>query len=162
MKRFDPTSADLTKIFEKYDVQAFELTEDHKSLTVKIVTDKIAGLGLRQELRELFPPVWSLEFGVIWENEVSIPEKKSVEDVVNHPSHYNSGKIEVIEFIEDQKLCYHLGNSVKYISRAGKKDPTKELEDLKKASWYLQRKIEELKAQKENRLPLRPNQMVKA
>ena len=60
-------------------------------------------------------------------------------DPVNHPSHYTSGKIEVIDYIEDQKLPYHLGNAVKYISRAGKKDPTKTAEDLRKAVWYLER-----------------------
>ncbi|MDY2737114.1 DUF3310 domain-containing protein, partial [Intestinibacter sp.] len=44
-------------------------------------------------------------------------------DKVNHPAHYNTGKIEVIDYIEDQDLNFHLGNVVKYISRAGKKDP---------------------------------------
>lgn len=62
-------------------------------------------------------------------------------DNVNHPSHYTSGSIEVIDFIEDQKLDYHLGNAVKYISRAGKKDPAKIVEDLQKAMWYINRKI---------------------
>ena len=52
-------------------------------------------------------------------------------DVVNHPSHYTSGKIEVIDFIDDQKLNYEKGNVIKYVCRAGKKDPTKELEDLR-------------------------------
>ena len=66
-------------------------------------------------------------------------------DSVNHPSHYTSGKIEVIDFIEDQHLDFHLGNCVKYISRAGKKDPAKIIEDLEKARWYLNRKIEKLK-----------------
>lgn len=67
------------------------------------------------------------------------------EDVVNHPSHYTSGKIEVIEFIEDQNLDYHLGNTIKYICRAGKKNPNTEIEDLQKAKWYLERKISNLK-----------------
>ena len=70
-------------------------------------------------------------------------------DAVNHPSHYTDGNIEVIEYIEDKKLDYCLGNAVKYISRAGKKDPTKEIEDLQKADWYIKRRIMELK-QKEN------------
>lgn len=68
-------------------------------------------------------------------------EGKGMNDVVNHPSHYTSGKIEVIDYIEDQKLPYHLGNVVKHISRAGKKDPAKTVEDLKKAEWYLHRYI---------------------
>lgn len=66
-------------------------------------------------------------------------------DPVNKPAHYTDGKIEVIDFIEDKNLGYHLGNCVKYISRAGKKDPLKTIEDLEKAKWYLQRKIEQLK-----------------
>ena len=70
-------------------------------------------------------------------------------DAVNHPSHYTDGNIEVIEYIEDKKLDYCLGNAVKYISRAGKKDPAKEIEDLQKADWYINRRIMELE-QKEN------------
>lgn len=61
---------------------------------------------------------------------------------VNHPSHYNDGKIEVIDYIEDKKLGFNLGNAVKYISRAGKKDSSKTLEDLQKAAWYLDREIQ--------------------
>jgi hypothetical protein len=62
-------------------------------------------------------------------------------DAVEHPAHYTSGKIEVIDYIEDQKLPYHLGNAIKYISRAGKKDPDKTIEDLQKAVWYINRYI---------------------
>jgi hypothetical protein len=65
-------------------------------------------------------------------------------DPVNHPSHYTDGKIEVIDFIEDKKLGFHLGNAVKYIARAGKKDPAQTLQDLKKAQWYLNRHINNL------------------
>ena len=71
--------------------------------------------------------------------------KPAAHDPVNRPSHYTSGKIEVIDFIEDQQLGFHLGNCVKYVARAGKKDPTKEIEDLEKGRWYLNRKIEQLK-----------------
>ena len=63
-------------------------------------------------------------------------------DNVNHPSHCTNGNIEVIDFIEDKNLSYHLDNAVKYISRAGKKDPEKTAEDLQKAVWYLNRYIE--------------------
>ena len=69
-------------------------------------------------------------------------------DVVNHPSHYTDGKIEVIDFIEDKVLNFHRGNAVKYIARAGKKDPTKEIEDLKKARWYLDREIDRMEKEK--------------
>jgi len=66
-------------------------------------------------------------------------------DIINHPSHYTDGKIEVIDFIEDKKLNFHRGNAIKYISRAGKKDPQKEIEDLEKAIWYLSREVLRLK-----------------
>ena len=67
------------------------------------------------------------------------------EEKVDHPSHYNAGRIEVIEFIEDQGLNFNLGNAVKYISRAGKKDPKKFREDLEKAIWYLNRELKRVK-----------------
>lgn len=66
------------------------------------------------------------------------------DDPVNHPAHYTDGSIEVIDFIEDKNLGFHLGNAVKYIARAGKKDPEKTIEDLKKAVWYLNRRIAQL------------------
>ena len=76
-------------------------------------------------------------------------------DTVNHPAHYNQGKIEVIEFIEDKGLNFHLGNAVKYISRAGRKGGMeKYVEDLQKAKWYIDRAIE-LQAES----PRRPNNM---
>ena len=68
-------------------------------------------------------------------------------DNVNHPAHYTRGKIEVIDFIEDQKLNYNRGNVVKYTCRAGFKDPTKEIEDLEKTAFYLDREIKRLKAE---------------
>lgn len=70
---------------------------------------------------------------------------KPKNDPVNHPSHYTDGQIEVIDFIEDKKLGFHLGNAVKYIARAGKKDPAKTVEDLEKAIWYINRYIEDYK-----------------
>lgn len=72
-------------------------------------------------------------------NDISYLKNNSV----NHPSHYTDGKIEVIDFIEDKKLDFHLGNAVKYIARAGKKSLDMK-EDLQKAIWYLQRKIDKL------------------
>ena len=70
---------------------------------------------------------------------------KDLREYVENPSHYNSGKIEVIDFIEDQKLGFCLGNVIKYVSRAGKKDSSKIIEDLEKAKWYLEREIKNLK-----------------
>ena len=65
-------------------------------------------------------------------------------DSINKPPHYTFSKIEVIEAIEAWQLPYHLGNVVKYVARAGRKDATKLLEDLKKARWYLDRYIQRL------------------
>ena len=65
-------------------------------------------------------------------------------DPVNHPSHYTWSSIEPIDAIEAWQLPYHLGNVVKYVSRAGHKDKSKTLEDLKKANWYLSRYISNL------------------
>ena len=63
-------------------------------------------------------------------------------DPVNNPAHYTEGGIETIDYIEAKRLGYHLGNAVKYISRAGRKGTNQGLEDLKKAQWYLARAIE--------------------
>lgn len=68
--------------------------------------------------------------------------KDQVNDVVNHPAHYTDGKFETIEAIESWRLGYHLGNAVKYISRAGKKSKDTELEDLRKARWYIKRYLD--------------------
>ena len=67
-------------------------------------------------------------------------------EMVNNPQHYGGATniYEAIKVIEAWNLDFHLGNTVKYISRAGKKNPEKELEDLKKAAWYLQRRIDNL------------------
>jgi hypothetical protein len=65
-----------------------------------------------------------------------------VSDRVQHPTHYNRGKIEVIDFIEDQQLNFALGNAVKYICRAGYKADEDPIEALRKAQWYLEREIQ--------------------
>lgn len=74
-------------------------------------------------------------------------------EMVSHPQHYG-GKdnvYEAIKVIDAWDLGFSLGNTVKYISRAGKKNQTKELEDLKKALWYLNHHIENLETKlKEN------------
>lgn len=69
-------------------------------------------------------------------------------DPVNSPPHYTRGAIQPIEAIEDWELGFCLGNAVKYIARAGHKDPAKEIEDLEKSAWYLARHIAALKAKK--------------
>jgi hypothetical protein len=72
---------------------------------------------------------------------------------VNHPSHYGGADnaYEAIKVIEAWGLGFCLGNTVKYISRAGKKDTDKVVQDLEKAKWYLEREI--LKLQEGNPTP---------
>lgn len=62
-------------------------------------------------------------------------------DAIN-PDHYKINGVEVIDLTENLTLCR--GNAIKYLARAGVKDPSKELEDLRKAEWYVQREISRL------------------
>jgi hypothetical protein len=66
----------------------------------------------------------------------------NAKDNINHPEHYKTGGIETIDFIEAKDLGYHLGNVIKYITRADHKG--NRLEDLKKAQWYLNRAVSNL------------------
>jgi hypothetical protein len=71
-------------------------------------------------------------------------------EAVNHPQHYGgeNNQYEAIKVIEAWELDFCLGNTVKYISRAGKKDNI--VQDLKKAKWYLERKIAQLETSDSN------------
>ena len=70
---------------------------------------------------------------------------------INHPQHYGGDTMyEAIKVIEAWQLGFCLGNTVKYISRAGKKNPAATIEDLEKAKWYLDR---EIAAAKERAIP---------
>jgi hypothetical protein len=62
-------------------------------------------------------------------------------DKVNHPEHYSVGGIEAIDVIEAWGLGFHLGNVVKYVCRAGRKDGHGRDEDLRKARWYINRAL---------------------
>lgn len=95
----------------------------------------------------------------VWEDEIR-PETTVYMDIqkddpVNHPNHYTDGKYECIDYIESSGYFMngYLFNAVKYISRAGKKDPDKYEEDLRKAIWYLKRNDERKQKQNQNQLP---------
>ena len=87
------------------------------------------------------------QLGYLCDN-IKIPSEEAKHHVINdnisHPSHYTKGKIEVWDFIADQKLNYNRGCILKYICRAGIKDKSTELEDLKKALAYLEKEIKEI------------------
>ncbi len=75
-----------------------------------------------------------------------VKDKSSNNEIISNPSHYVEGrKIEPIWVIEDWNLNHHLACALKYISRAGRKHD--EVKDLKKAIWYLQRRIKLLEEQ---------------
>jgi hypothetical protein len=63
-------------------------------------------------------------------------------DPVNHPAHYTAYPVEVITLTECMNFCR--GNAVKYIARAGLKNKDAEVQDLKKAIWYLNREIQRI------------------
>ncbi len=65
---------------------------------------------------------------------------------INHPAHYGGkdNPYEAIKIIQAWDLDFCLGNVIKYIARAGKKESTTDIEDLKKAKWYIEKKIEAL------------------
>lgn len=73
------------------------------------------------------------------------PVEMTLDDKVNRPSHYTYGDIEIIDFIEQvtrdykPELAFAIGNAIKYISRANRKNGK---EDLDKARWYLNRAFE--------------------
>jgi len=71
-------------------------------------------------------------------------EKKMTKkyEKIEHPDHYQSGKMEAIEVIEAYDLNFSIGSAIKYLLRAGKKPGESSVEDLSKAIWYIQREIE--------------------
>lgn len=76
---------------------------------------------------------------------VTIDGDAPKKELVNHPQHYGGkdNPYEAIKVIENWNLGFCLGNTIKYISRAGKKDDT--VQELEKALWYLKREIKTLK-----------------
>ena len=110
-----------------------------------------------REIHNLHRVVSSAEFFQGWDKAVGACEEEFTQetgigvkdldvevdpgnDTINHPSHYCDG-IETIDFIESKGFNFHIATAIKYLSRAGKKDPTKTVEDLRKSIWYIERYI---------------------
>lgn len=70
-------------------------------------------------------------------------------DPVNSPAHYTHSAIEPIQVVEAWRLGFCLGNTVKYVCRAGRKPGSDTIEDLRKAAWYLRREISRLEQEKQ-------------
>ena len=98
-------------------------------------------LAKKQNKANGYPPLETQEW-FKWNKEIfdTTPALVATQpDMVNHPPHYTVGGVETIDFIEAKGLNYHLGQVIKYVSRAGKKGDA--LQDLQKARWYLNREI---------------------
>lgn len=113
------------KVAEDENIFSLEYLRGHREGLISRVNDKVITVNKARELMGLHP---------------FLPEETTLapEDVVATPNHYRNGKIDVANFITDQKLDFPRGAVVKYVVRAGKKDSAKELEDLEKAAAFLQ------------------------
>ena len=103
------------------------------------ICDKVC---MQYEVTELLDAIDKLKPTTIIKKEPKIMFEIEEKEMVDHPSHYNQG-IETIEYIESWSMKFNTGNVIKYVTRAGYKD--NQLEDLKKAMWYLQREIDRIK-----------------
>ena len=113
--------------FFKNNSFSFEKVKGHSNDYFNNYVDRLA-VEAREKKEEVF-------------NE-KIDSQKNNNASVNHPSHYNEGKIEVIEYILDRNMNFCIGNAIKYLARAGFKYEDKYLEDLNKALWYLEKEVE--------------------
>lgn len=119
---------------ESFAFDELSVEQTKKAIASLVENERILnGLNAARNMQIYFERNW---LGV----EVPDPEDKQLEDDnVHHPKHYTRGKIEVWDFIIDQKLNYLRGNAVKYIAHAGDKSPDTEIEDIEKAIAYLDR-----------------------
>lgn len=129
----NPT-ATATEVAKKFGT-SYQIAYMAKKSMDKIVSDAVYELTKgRKAQRE---PKW--ETILMQTSNTPITMEEPAADPVNHPAHYKVGGVETIDFIEAKELSYHLGNAVKYISRADHKGNRKQ--DLEKAKWYLERAI---------------------
>lgn len=116
---------------------------DHNMATIKEFNDPNLIVVKIDDMDTKIPPYG---LATVFDYEISqIPMIETPEtDPVNHPSHYTDGKYECIDYLESRGFTQdgYLFNAVKYISRAGKKNPEKYEEDIQKAIWYLNRKMQ--------------------
>ena len=113
----------------------YDITDDNYfDLWTKSIEDKTEHIGFDKENTEKSRKLLS--------NDV---QQRKRNDTVNHPSHYNYGDIEVINFIEqvtqhyNANVAYHIGNAIKYLARSPHKNGK---EDVEKAKWYIERAFE--------------------
>ena len=113
----------------------YDITDDNYfDLWTKSIEDKTEHIGFDKENTEKSRKLLSNDL-----------QQRKRKDTVNHPSHYNYGEIEVIDFIEqvtkhyNPNVAYHIGNAIKYLARSPHKNGK---EDIDKARWYIERAFE--------------------
>lgn len=113
------------------------------------MSQPIKDLAFRNDREQVFAKILTRLNGFTTQ-EIDEVVNSSVNEInsVDHPDHYGGDQnpYEAIKVIEAWQLGFNLGNTIKYVCRAGKKNPTKVLEDLKKAQWYLEREISRLES----------------
>ena len=113
----------------------YDITDDNYfDLWTKSIEDKTEHIGFDKENTEKSRKLLSNDL-----------QQRKRNDTVNHPSHYNYGDIEIIDFIEqvtkhyNPNVAYHIGNAIKYLARSPHKNGK---EDIDKARWYIERAFE--------------------
>lgn len=130
-KNYKITSEIAQKYIEEHEKTVNTIEKIEKKITLKELQEMKKDIELKGTVDAKTLPVGNLK------------------DMVNHPSHYTHGKYEAIDVIEDWKLNFNLGNTVKYIARAGYKDNI--IQELNKSLWYLQREINRLEKENNSR-----------
>lgn len=139
----DLSEGDIIRMYELNGVEVTAKVKDvyhlvHSSLGIDEWVADVEAIDGR---------TWTIDDNYVF---YSLPDeneetKKILDDKVNHPSHYTYGEIEIMDFIEQvtkdykPELAFAIGNAIKYISRANRKNGK---EDLDKARWYLNRAFE--------------------
>ena len=127
------TGENIKRLRKKYNLTQTELAN-------KI--DRTLRTVQKYEAGEILPPVYIVyKINDIFGGEFMLTFEIEEKEMVDHPSHYNQG-IETIEYIESWSMNFNTGNVIKYVTRAGYKN--NQLEDMKKAMWYLQREIDRI------------------
>ena len=127
------TGENIKRLRKKYNLTQTELAN-------KI--DRTLRTVQKYEAGEILPPIDIIyKINDIFGGEFMLTFEIEEKEMVDHPSHYNQG-IETIEYIESWSMNFNTGNVIKYVTRAGSKN--NQLEDLKKAMWYLQREIDRI------------------
>ena len=127
------TGENIKRLRKKYNLTQTELAN-------KI--DRTLRTVQKYEAGEILPPVDIIyKINDIFGGEFMLTFEIEEKEMEDHPSHYNQG-IETIEYIESWSMNFNTGNVIKYVTRAGYKN--NQLEDLKKAMWYLQREIDRI------------------